>query len=142
MNKEFYSLDEKERKRIIDEIRKILQEEENIIFAYLYGSFLNALSFRDIDIGIYLNKIDEKNIEELELKMIKEISKKINLPFEIIDLRVLNYAKNSFLNNIFRTGLLLFTRDEKFLTDLIETTSLEAISNEYISYLSLKELLP
>uniref|UniRef100_A0A7C4NUV1 Nucleotidyltransferase domain-containing protein n=2 Tax=Pseudomonadati TaxID=3379134 RepID=A0A7C4NUV1_9BACT len=141
MNKEFYSLDEKERKRIIDEIRKILQEEENIIFAYLYGSFLNALSFRDIDIGIYLNKIDEKNIEELELKMIKEISKKINLPFEIIDLRVLNYAKNSFLNNIFRTGLLLFTRDEKFLTDLIETTSLEAISNEYISYLSLKELL-
>ncbi|MCX7720006.1 MAG: nucleotidyltransferase domain-containing protein [Dictyoglomus thermophilum] len=142
MNKEFYSLDEKERKRIIDEIRKILQEEENIIFAYLYGSFLNALSFRDIDIGIYLNKIDEKNIEELELKLIKEISKKINLPFEIIDLRVLNYAKNSFLNNIFRTGLLLFTRDEKFLTDLIETTSLEAISNEYISYLSLKELLP
>lgn len=141
MNKEFYSLDEKERKRIIDEIRKILQEEENIIFAYLYGSFLNALSFRDIDIGIYLNKIDEKNIEELELKLIKEISKKINLPFEIIDLRVLNYAKNSFLNNIFRTGLLLFTRDEKFLTDLIETTSLEAISNEYISYLSLKELL-
>ncbi len=50
------------------------KKEENIIFAYLYGSFLNGISFRDIDIGIYLDKANEKDIEELELRLTKEIS--------------------------------------------------------------------
>jgi len=95
MTKEFYLLNEIEKEKIIEEIRRILQREGNIIFAYVYGSFLDNTSFRDIDIGIYIKEFDEKSINELELKLTVEISKKINLPFEIIDLRVLNHVKNS-----------------------------------------------
>jgi hypothetical protein len=38
VNKEFYFLDERERKKVIEEFKRILQEEESIIFAYLLTS--------------------------------------------------------------------------------------------------------
>jgi len=135
----FFSFSEDTKKEIIEKIKNILIQEEYIVFAYIFGSFLNDPSFRDIDIGIFVDNINLD--EDFEVKLIDKISKSINLPFEIIDLRIINKAKHSFLNNIFRTGLLLFTKNEKLLTDLIEETSLEAIANEYISQLSLKELL-
>lgn len=141
MKIEFNFIEKEKKEEIIDNIREILQEKEYILFAYIYGSFLGESFFRDIDIGIYLKEFSEENLDKIELSIMKEISEKINIPFEMIDLRVLNIAKNSFLNNIFREGLLLFTKDEDFLTDLIEKTSLEAVSNEYFSLLSLKELL-
>lgn len=140
--REFYHLEKEKRKEIIDKIRDILYKKEDIIFAYIYGSFLDNLSFRDIDIGIFFKEVCKEDLSDIEFSLAKEISSEVNLPFEIIDLRILNGAKRPFLNSIFRTGLLLFSRDDEFLSNLIEETSLEAISNEYISYLSLKELLP
>lgn len=141
MKREFNFIDKEKKKEVIDKIREILLGKDFILFAYIYGSFTENSFFRDIDIGIYLKEFSEEDLDKIELSIIKEISEKTNIPFETIDLRVLNIAKSSFLNNIFREGLLLFTKDKEFLADLIEKTSLEAISNEYFSILSLKELL-
>lgn len=122
-------------------IKEILLKDENIVFAYIYGSFVNEDLFRDIDVGIYLKDIEKKKVFDYEFKISYEISEKLNLDIEIVDVRVLNFAPYNFLNNVFRTGKLLFSRDEVFLTDLMEKVSLFAIYNEHISNLSLKELL-
>lgn len=134
-------LNEDKKHKIENNIKEILLKDENIIFAYIYGSFVNEDLFRDIDIGIYLKDIEEKKVFDYEFEISYEISEKLNIDIEIVDVRVLNFAPFNFLNSVFRTGKPLFSRDEVFLTDLIEKVSLFAIYNEHISNLSLKELL-
>lgn len=140
MNK-FFNLNKKEKDKIIDEIKSILLIDDNIEFSYIFGSFIQDNFFRDIDIGIYLKNINENEVFDYEFKISNEISLKCKIDIELIDVRVLNFAPFPFLVNVFKDGILLFTKDEKFLTDLIEKTSLYAVSNEHISYQSLKELL-
>ncbi|MGB9682492.1 MAG: nucleotidyltransferase domain-containing protein [bacterium] len=74
-------------------LKILLLRESDIVFAYLFGSFLDGLSFRDIDIGIYLNNIKEEEV-----------------PIDIIDVKVLNFAPNSFLNSIFKYGRLILPK--------------------------------
>ncbi|HON82585.1 MAG TPA: nucleotidyltransferase domain-containing protein [Caldisericia bacterium] len=140
MNK-FFNLNKKEKDKIIDKIKSILLIDDNIEFSYIFGSFIQDNFFRDIDIGIYLKNINENEVFDYEFKISNEISLKCKIDIELIDVRVLNFAPFPFLVNVFKDGILLFTKDEKFLTDLIEKTSLYAVSNEHISYQSLKELL-
>jgi len=140
MNK-FFNLNKKEKDKIIDKIKSILLIDDNIEFSYIFGSFIQDNFFRDIDIGIYLKNINENEVFDYEFKISNEVSLKCKIDIELIDVRVLNFAPFPFLVNVFKDGILLFTKDEKFLTDLIEKTSLYAVSNEHISYQSLKELL-
>ena len=77
-----------------------------------------------------------------ELELSGRVAKAVALPFDIIDVKILNFAPDSFLNNIFRNGKILFSNDYKFLTDMIERTSLDAILNEGIREQSLRDLIP
>ncbi len=51
--KKLHHLDIKTKKIIQNKITRFLRDEDNILFAYLHGSFLTE-SFRDMDLGIYL----------------------------------------------------------------------------------------
>ncbi|OGZ33433.1 MAG: hypothetical protein A2174_01195 [Candidatus Portnoybacteria bacterium RBG_13_41_18] len=139
---EYLSIDKNKRLGITEKIKEIFLAEKGVVFAYVFGSFLDLPSFRDIDIGIYLDSIKKEEIDNFEMKLSGKISKKCEMPFDIFEVKVLNFAPNSFLNNIFRNGKLLFSHNEKLLSDLIEKTSLEAIDNEYFAHQSLKELIP
>ncbi|MGB9842751.1 MAG: nucleotidyltransferase domain-containing protein [Caldisericia bacterium] len=137
----FNKLTKKEKDILKKDIKNFLLLDDNILFAYIYGSFVNEDNYRDIDIGIYLKNIEDNKVFDYEFKISYELSEKLNMNIEILDVRVLNFAPYSFLVNIFKNGILLFSRNYDFLTDLIEEVSLFAISNEYISKLSLMELL-
>ncbi len=144
--KEYFKINPDEKENIITIIRQFVSNDENIVFACIYGSFLDGITFRDIDIGIYLKNILKNDVFNAELDisvaLSGSISKIVKLAFDIIDVRVLNFVPFSFLNNIFKNGQILFSRDDKFLTDLIEKTSIDAISNEYLREQSLRELIP
>lgn len=140
--KEYLSLDSGKRRKITEKIKTTLFGEKDIVFAFIFGSFLDAPSFRDIDIGIYLDSIKEDKVFDYELKISKNIADECGLSFDIFEIKVLNFAPISFLNNIFNRGELLFCKNQQLLSDMIENTSLNAIVNESISYQSLKELVP
>lgn len=140
--KEYFSVNQKEKEKIIKKIKKTLFDQKEVIFGFIFGSFLDAPSFRDIDIGVYLEDIKEDEVLNYELKLSKKIAETLNLHFDLIEVKVLNFAPSPFLNNIFKRGQLLFSRDEKILTDLIENTSLDALANTHLSQQSLKELVP
>jgi len=140
--KEFYKIEADKKEKIISEISKVSADDRTVVFAYIYGSFLNGPSFRDIDIGIYLKEIEMDKVFNYELELSGRVAKAVALPFDIIDVKVLNFAPDSFLNNIFRNGKILFSNDYKFLTDMIERTSLDAILNEGIREQSLRDLIP
>ena len=142
MMKEYFSLSKNEKQKINEKIKKSLLEQKEVVFAFVFGSFLNSPSFRDVDIGVYAKNINKEKFFDYELGLSKKISEALNLPFSIIEIKILNFAPSSFLNNIFKNGELLFSKDDQILSDLIEKTSLDALANAHISYQSLKELVP
>jgi len=105
-----HTLNDIQKKEIIDELTRLLREREEIIFAYLHGSFLTH-DFRDIDIAIYLKK-DEDVLYEVELGV--ELEKILKFP---VDVRVLNSAPLTFKFKVIKDGLLLFSRDERIRSD-------------------------
>ena len=139
--KEFLSMKDGEKEKLVRRIKDVLSSYKEISFAYLFGSFTDSSTFRDIDIGIYLYNIKREEVFDFEFRVSEKISEAIGIDIEYIDVRVLNFAPYPFLNSIFKDGKLLFARDMDFLTDLIEETSLDAIANEYISEESLRELM-
>ncbi len=52
------TIDEKEKSRIIAELKKFLEQEDSIVFAYLYGSFNQGNHFNDIDVAVYIDDVD------------------------------------------------------------------------------------
>ena len=139
--KEYYSIDLNKRTEMIKIITQCLLNEGRVVFAYVFGSFLKDPSFRDIDIGVYIKDYDEGGKAKIELELARKIAENIGMSFDNIEINVLNSAPYSFLANIFSRGRLLFSNDNELLPDLIEKSSLSALSNEYIAYQSLRELM-
>jgi len=92
-------------------------------------------------LGLYLEKINKEKSFEYELNLSKEIAEVCDLPFDIIEIHILNFTPDYFLNNVFCRGILLFSKNQELTTNLIENTSLNALANEYISNQSLRELV-
>src|SRR3989338_919556 len=140
--KEYLTMNQKDRQEIMNKIKEVLYTDERIVFAYVFGSFLNSPSYKDIDAGIYLDNIARKDVFDGELEISKKISEACELPIDLIDIKILNFAPGHFLNNVFKNGAVLFSKNEKMLSKIIEETSLNAVANEYFAYQSLKELVP
>ena len=60
--KEYLSMSHNDRQKITDKIKEILSADGRVVFAYVFGSFLDSKSFRDIDVGIYFNKILKEEV--------------------------------------------------------------------------------
>ena len=100
-----YSIGEHEKGEITRLIKKFLMGREEVLFAYLHGSFLSG-PFRDIDIAVY---IDGERDVFYELELEGELEERLGFP---VDVRVLNNAPISFRFKVLK-GELLFSRDEE-----------------------------
>lgn len=59
----------------------------------------------------------------------------------MVSARALNFVSSTLLGRVFCRGLLLFTCDEVFLTNLIERASEEMLANEHTTRQSLREMV-
>ncbi len=109
-----------EKHRIIEEIKRILSRKDEVIFAYLHGSFTEG-SFRDIDIAVYVDENRINNPLEYEITLSIEIERSVNLP---IDVRVLNHAPMHFQYRVIK-GELLVSSDDEFRYRFIENLLIE-----------------
>ena len=111
----------------IKKIKEFLDSQKKIVFAYLYGSFINSKNFRDIDIAVYLkDKVSFKFIVDLKVKL----AEVLNLSCDIFDIRILNgILKNPdafsllFLERLFKEGRLIVNNDFKVLGEFLEKYS-------------------
>jgi len=96
---------------IFEKIRSVLEKEEKVIFAYVFGSFLiNPEYANDIDIGIYVEgEIDSLFEERLALKIENEIK---NFIRKEVHVTILNNKPTSFFLTFFKNSKLIFSRDE------------------------------
>jgi predicted nucleotidyltransferase len=100
-----------------ENIRSVLKEyfsnEEEVVFSYLFGSFVNSDVFRDIDIGIYMRD----GFELIQLgTMHAEISSLIKCDLDLITLNDIPGKNPTLAYEIVTRGELLFNRDSEIHT--------------------------
>jgi len=106
-----------EKERLLGFIREILSSRnDKIIFAYVHGSFIKSKTFRDIDVGLF---VEGKGDFYLESDISAELTAAVGFEVEV---KVLNDAPVPFQMAVLRDGILLFSRDEMRRGAFIEKT--------------------
>lgn len=115
-----YSIPIEDREKLLSIIKSELLKHEEIVFAYIFGSFVDPEMpfFRDIDIGFF--------VDESAVPVNKFMDYSINLSLRLeslmkkypVDVVVLNNAPLSLAFRITH-GELLFIRDEDLWTDVV-----------------------
>jgi len=102
------------KKQVLQTIRRHLQDHfPEIIFSYVFGSFLRNEKYADIDIGIYV-KEDLNNILDYELSLEVEIGDLVHYP---VDVRTLNSAPLSFNYGVIHDGNVIIDRKPTLRSD-------------------------
>jgi len=121
---------------LLEKLRAVLSTRKEIVFAYAHGSFLDGGAFRDIDLAVFVDSSHAPRFDRFDyaFALAVDLTKEIG---HDIDVQVLNGVSTGFLNSVFKTGKVLFSRNEQIRLDLLETNSLETmdfheLSLEYI----------
>jgi predicted nucleotidyltransferase len=124
---------------IIGILSQTLSERNEILFAYLHGSFLESKTFQDIDVAVYLEETTKHdiNIIEYEIALSLLVEKQLRMA---ADVKALNWAPLSFRYNVSR-GLLLLSRDELKREDFLCATWMEYFDFLPISKAYVREVL-
>jgi len=128
-----------QKQKIITSIREKLLKCEEIVFAYLHGSFLNEGDFADVDVALFLDsaKISKEDALSYELEKAVKLFRCTGLE---VDVRVLNYAPLGFQFNVTK-GRLLFTRDERCHQEFVEHVWMEYMDFNFLSREILRDAL-
>jgi len=101
MKNTYFQISTSDKHLIVERLRYYLEKRQNLLFAYVYGSFVTADRFRDIDVAVYLKDASSTPIQaELEIEAeLSHIIKNYR-----IDVRILNNAPLSFRYNVIKSG--------------------------------------
>ena len=126
-----------EKGRLTETVSGLLAEKEYILFAYLFGSFVTAESFRDIDVAVYVRDKPEKSVV-LELEIEKELENALRMP---ADVRIINHAPLSFIYNVLKNKILAVDRDKAFRADFEGLIFKEYFDLSYLRKEYLREII-
>jgi len=134
---------DKHRTEIFDILKEVLEKDEKVLFAYVYGSYVrDSIHFEsDIDVAVYLKSSDVKGYINKEEELTIELVTKTHM--DRIDLRILNVLPLLLQYNILKDGIPIFVRDDKERVDF-ETKvmnrffELKPYIDEYHQMLSLR----
>lgn len=107
-------ISKQEKNSIIKTITDSLDKYQNVVFAYIYGSFVIDELFSDIDIGIYISNEKIKNTLSLEFELGNMLENLAKLP---IDVRIINQAPTSFVYNVIKNGILIRDKNPDLRAD-------------------------
>lgn len=95
---------------LLQKVAECLSKDKRVIFAYLYGSQArgNMRGDSDVDIAIYLENLNQDPLleEDISLKLESILHRRV-------DVRVINKAPSSFVNQVLKDGVLLLSRDDR-----------------------------
>lgn len=102
-----HDLDREQRIQISTLLQERLSEKPEVIFAYIHGSFEEDISFRDIDIALYL---DRAAAFDFESDLSYELTRFVGYEVEV---RIMNKAPVDFQMAVLEKGRILVSRDEE-----------------------------
>jgi predicted nucleotidyltransferase len=107
------SATKKEKAAVVETIASFLARYQGIYCVYIHGSFLTGGLFADIDLGLLLENLPE-NLVEYEFETEIAIKSQVNFP---VDVRVLNGAPGSFVQNVIRNGKVILDKNPNIRSD-------------------------
>ena len=136
-------MNNKRRSKLINSLKEILEKDEEILFAYLYGSsaYDHNQPGADVDVAIYLRTSNKKVYMEKEDELTTALA--IHLQNDRIDLRILNTLPLLLQYNVLKEGKPIFIRDESARVEFETKTmcrffELKPYLDEYREILSLR----
>ena len=104
---------------LLELLQKSLSLDEEVVFAYVFGSYglERPGPLSDVDIALYL--ISAERIWKKKMKLIGDITS--ILKTNEVDLVILNETPLSLCYQVLRTGNLLFSKDEALRIGFIST---------------------
>jgi uncharacterized protein YutE (UPF0331/DUF86 family)/predicted nucleotidyltransferase len=96
-----------ERLNLLDRLKDLLTEIDSIVFAYVHGSFVEANSFRDVDVAVWVE--DPDNAIRYAVDVSARLGAELGIP---TDVHVLNRAPLPFRYHVYTRGKLLLSRDD------------------------------
>jgi predicted nucleotidyltransferase len=115
-----------------------LQNRPEILFAILYGSAAGGLPFRDLDIGLFVDRVSVPASLDLDyaFALADELEQVVPHP---VDVRVINDAPLPFRYNVSR-GIPLVVNDKEVFACFLEQTWDEFWDFQPVAMQYLKEL--
>ena len=98
-------LNRDKKEEIIGRIKEYLNKRKEVLFAYIFGSFVGSDEFSDIDIALY---VDGERSLKYEFEIEDDLEAMLKIP---VDVRVINNAPVSFSYGVLRDGLLIKDND-------------------------------
>jgi len=105
-------------KKNICDIATDVFRDTQVLFAYLYGSYAvdQAHPFSDLDIGIYVPRLSQREKLDLEMTLALELDKKLEKG-PTSDVRILNSLPLAVAGKVITEGLLIYCRDDEARID-------------------------
>ena len=106
------------KKKIFSKIAADVFRDTQVLFAYLYGSYAadQAHPFSDLDIGIDVQQLTQREKLDLELALALEIDKKLKRgPASAV--RIINSLPLAVAGKFITEGLLIYCRDDEARID-------------------------
>ena len=80
----WFELSPEAKEEVVDKIRRVLEGEGAVSFAYLFGSFLEGGPFRDVDVGVYLGvETDPIEAAVYAEELSAKLSREVGLPVDV-----------------------------------------------------------
>jgi predicted nucleotidyltransferase len=139
MGENIYRVSETERLEVTEKITAHLKGYDDVVFAYLFGSFIDQELgyFRDIDIAVFI--IDTKGGSTMarEITLANAIQEAIDYQYPV-DVVVMNDKDLTLIAEIIE-GDLLFTKDKDLWADYVVDKVIRYNDMAYYRDLSIKE---
>lgn len=103
-----------DKEQIKKNISEYLAQKEEIIFSYIFGSFVSKDDYHDIDVAVFLkNDFNKSDQEKFPYGYESEfISNLTSIAKKRIDFVVMNNADITMQQRIVNKGIILFSKDE------------------------------
>ena len=112
---DYIKLSDEERNMLLNRLVSRLKKDSEIIFAYVYGSFIKREFFRDLDVAVWLKNPSKAFGYVVNFSVRLEIE--LGVP---VNVQVLNFAPLPFKFHVLTEGKLLYSRDEVFRVQLVD----------------------
>jgi len=126
-----------EKKALISKLSIPLGRSKDIVFAYVFGSFVKEEKFSDIDIAVYLKKAVKSPLG-WEVRWEGKLQSSCHFQ---VDVRIINQAPLSFVYQTIKSGVLVVDRDPSLRADFEGLVVKKYLDFSYYRRQYLKEVI-